>query len=699
MVVDGSVRGGLPRGASHGGGGRAPSAIQPRRPADPGRTVSRATGRTARRGRPTCGSTFAKTRSTPRPSCPATRTRACWSSGSSAPSRERMPPPKSHKTLSEAEKETLVRWIARGPSIEPHWSFMPAKRPEPPAVKGAAWVRNPIDRFILARLEAEGLAPAPEADRRTLARRVALDLTGLPPIAGGGRGVRRRRVGRRLREVRRRLARVAAWGEHRGRYWLDAARYADTHGIHFDNYREMWSYRDWVIEAFNRNLPFDQFTIEQSGRRPAARRRRSTSGSPPASIAATSRPTRAASIDEEYLVLYARDRTETTATVWLGLTAGCAVCHDHKFDPISQKEFYAAGGVLQQHDAGAMDGNIKDTPPMVVVPLEADARRWSELNRWCRGRAEGRRPKGGGTRRTSTRGWPPRRPVRSSRRSPPRACTCTLPLDEGKGPAVAVLVDGNKRRDAAGRNGPMAGRSRGCPGGEGLGARRRPRSPTPATSSRRPAVLLRRRGSSFRRTTAAGRSWRAWTTSTTTAAGTCGSRRRKVGTHIDPPVAGDALKVVASDQVPAEPVDARGGHLRRIAQGRRREDLRQRRAARRRRAFRPTRSRTRFAPTVPLAIGQRHRASILSDAAIQDLRIYRRALAPTARSLRAGPIDARTRPSLAKPADQRTDAEKNELLRLVAAPRRTRRIRRPPTNCRGWSGSRATSRPGARSPT
>jgi hypothetical protein len=135
-------------------------------------------------------------------------------------------------------------------------------RPELPAVKNEAWVRNAIDRFVLARLEAEGLAPAAEAGRRTLARRVALDLTGLPPtpemiaefLADESPDAYEKYVDRLLASPK--------WGEHRGRYWLDAARYADTHGIHFDNYREMWSYRDWVIKAFNRNMPFDEFTIE-----------------------------------------------------------------------------------------------------------------------------------------------------------------------------------------------------------------------------------------------------------------------------------------------------------------------------------------------------------------------------------------------------------------------------------------------------
>ena len=176
---------------------------------------------------------------------------------------ERMPPPVSHKTLKPEQKEILKRWIAAGAEYQPHWSLIAPLGRDLPTVKNEAWIRNPIDRFILARLEQAGLQPAPEADRRTLARRLSLDLIGLPPtpedveqfVSDGATDAYEKYVDRLLASPQ--------WGEHRGRYWLDAARYADTHGIHHDNYREMWSYRDWVIQAFNRNQPFDQFTVEQ----------------------------------------------------------------------------------------------------------------------------------------------------------------------------------------------------------------------------------------------------------------------------------------------------------------------------------------------------------------------------------------------------------------------------------------------------
>ena len=291
-----------------------------------------------------------------------------------------MPPVKSFKKLTEAQKEALKRWIAEGAEYQPHWSYIPPKRPAVPVVKNSAWVRNPIDSFILYELEKRGLEPAPEADRYTLARRLSLDLTGLPPDpAEVAAFVNDQRMDAYERYVDH-LLKSPHWGEHRGRYWLDAARYADTHGIHFDNYREMWSYRDWVINAFNRNQPFDQFTIEQLAGdllpNPSLEQRIAT-GFNRCNITSNE----GGLIPEEYLVLYTRDRVETTAQVWLGLTAGCAVCHEHKFDPMSQKEFYELAAFFNNTTQGAMDGNIKDTPPIVMVPRIEDRARWDVLSR------------------------------------------------------------------------------------------------------------------------------------------------------------------------------------------------------------------------------------------------------------------------------------------------------------------------------
>ncbi|MFN6111027.1 MAG: DUF1553 domain-containing protein [Planctomycetota bacterium] len=289
-----------------------------------------------------------------------------------------MPPPSSHKQLTEEQKQTLRTWIAEGANYEAHWSLIPPQKPILPAVKNNAWVRNPIDVFVLAKLESLGLQPATEADLPTLVRRAALDLTGLPPTPAELAEVLQDPAPDRYERYLDRLLAKPQWGEHRGRYWLDYARYADTHGIHFDNYREVWAYRDWVINAFNANQPFDQFTVEQLAGdllpSPSLEQQVAT-GFNRCNITTNE----GGVIGEEYLVLYARDRVETTSLVWLGLTAGCAVCHDHKYDPITQKEFYELAAFFNNTVQDAMDGNIKDTPPNIFVPLKADRDRWQAL--------------------------------------------------------------------------------------------------------------------------------------------------------------------------------------------------------------------------------------------------------------------------------------------------------------------------------
>ena len=175
----------------------------------------------------------------------------------------RMPPVFSHKTLTEAQKDTLRRWIEQGAKWTQHWSFVPPRKPGLPEVKNTVWPRNDIDRFILAKIEANGLEPAPQADRRALIRRVTLDLTGLPPTPAELEAFVNDKSPHAYEKVVDRLLASPRYGEHRTHYWLDAARYADTNGLHFDNYREMWPYRDWVINAFNKNMPFNRFTVEQ----------------------------------------------------------------------------------------------------------------------------------------------------------------------------------------------------------------------------------------------------------------------------------------------------------------------------------------------------------------------------------------------------------------------------------------------------
>ena len=293
--------------------------------------------------------------------------------------RMRMPPPAlTTKTLSPEQIDVLRTWIEEGASWDQHWSFKGIERPAPPAVENEAWVRSALDRFVLARLEAEGLAPAPEADKRTLARRVALDLTGLPPDPGTLDSFLSDTSEQAYETLVDRLLDSKHWGEHRARYWLDAARYGDTHGIHIDNYREMYAYRDWVIQALNDNKPFDEFTVEQLAG--------DLLPSPTLDqLVATGfhrnniTTNEGGAIPEEYEAIYAKDRADTTGSVFLGLTVGCATCHDHKFDPIAQREFYAMTAFFRNTTQYVMDGNISDPPPVLVVPTDEDRDRWHEL--------------------------------------------------------------------------------------------------------------------------------------------------------------------------------------------------------------------------------------------------------------------------------------------------------------------------------
>ena len=281
----------------------------------------------------------------------------------------RMPPTDEEKQLSPDEIETLKRWVVAGAEYEGHWAFTPPERPQLPEVEQTDWPRNPIDTFILARLEAEGLAPSPEADKPTLIRRATFDLTGLPPTIEEIDAYLADTSEAAYETVIERLLDSPHYGEHMARHWLDYARYGDTHGLHLDNERSIWPYRDWVISAFNDNMPFDQFTIEQLAGdllpQPELDQLVAT-GFNRCNVTTSE----GGAIDEEFRVRYAVDRVETTATVWMGLTLGCAVCHDHKYDPFTQKEFYSLFAFFNSLTEKAMDGNRLDPPPTVRVPSD-----------------------------------------------------------------------------------------------------------------------------------------------------------------------------------------------------------------------------------------------------------------------------------------------------------------------------------------
>ena len=251
-----------------------------------------------------------------------------------------MPPPQSNKKLTPAQKETLRRWIAAGAAYEPHWAYIAPTLPAVPEVHRVAWPKNDIDRFVLARLEKEGLAPADEADRSTLIRRVSLDLTGLPPTRAEAEAFLADPSPDAYEKLVDRLLASPHYGERMAVDWLDAARYADTNGYQVDRDRENWPWRDWVIKAFNDNMPFDRFTVEQLAgdllpsptreQRVATGFHRNHMLNEEGGI-----------IAEEFLAEYTGDRVETTATVWLGQTFNCCRCHNHKFDPFTQADFYA----------------------------------------------------------------------------------------------------------------------------------------------------------------------------------------------------------------------------------------------------------------------------------------------------------------------------------------------------------------------
>ncbi|MBM3762314.1 MAG: DUF1553 domain-containing protein [Acidobacteria bacterium] len=288
----------------------------------------------------------------------------------------KMPPASAHKTLTPAQINTLRTWIEQGADWQEHWAFI---APSKPAVPNSSWGNNEIDRFLHARITAAGLTPAAEADRRTLARRASLDITGLPPEPQDVEAFLKDTRPNAYEAYVDKLLSSPHYGEHRARYWLDAARYADTHGLHIDNYREMWHFRDWVINAFNRNLRFDAFTRDQlaGDLLPGGTRDQLIASGFHRNNVTTNE---GGVIEDEVAVMYAKDRVDTTSTVFLGLTVGCATCHDHKFDPITQKDFYSMSAFFRNTTQKPLDGNISDTPPVIFLPVSGDEQRWKTID-------------------------------------------------------------------------------------------------------------------------------------------------------------------------------------------------------------------------------------------------------------------------------------------------------------------------------
>ncbi|MEJ7709065.1 MAG: DUF1549 domain-containing protein [Pyrinomonadaceae bacterium] len=290
----------------------------------------------------------------------------------------------------KAEQLALLRrWIDQGAKwpddasaadakIETHWAFVTPHQPQVPAVANSAWVRNPIDNFVLARLEKEKLKASPEADKATLLRRVSYDLTGLPPtpaevdsfLADLSPDAYEKRVDQLLASPH--------YGERMAMQWLDLARYADTHGFHIDSHRDMWPWRDWLIKAFNQNTPYDKFTIDQLA---GDLLPRATTDQQIASGFNRNHMINfeGGAIPEEYQVEYVVDRVETTSTVWMGLTMGCARCHNHKYDPVTQKDFYRFYAFFNTVEEEGLDGRNGNAKPFLPLPTDQQKTRQDEL--------------------------------------------------------------------------------------------------------------------------------------------------------------------------------------------------------------------------------------------------------------------------------------------------------------------------------
>jgi uncharacterized protein DUF1549/uncharacterized protein DUF1553/concanavalin A-like lectin/glucanase superfamily protein/cytochrome c len=292
----------------------------------------------------------------------------------------RMPPVDSKRMLTEREKQLLVEWIKEGAIWEKHWAFVNPVKAQLPSVKNSSWPQNPIDYFVLEQLERKGLEPSPEADRATLIRRVSLDLTGLPPAPKEIDDFLNDKSPNAYEKVVDRLLASPRYGERMAFRWLDAARYADTNGYQLDGERQMWRWRDWVIEAFNSNKPFDQFTIEQLAGdllpNPSLDQKIATG---------FNRNHRGNSEDglvpEEYAVEYVVDRIDTTSTVFQGLTMGCARCHNHKYDPIMQKEYYQLYAYFNSIPEDGRFSNYGNSPPWIYAPTREQQSQLAQIER------------------------------------------------------------------------------------------------------------------------------------------------------------------------------------------------------------------------------------------------------------------------------------------------------------------------------
>lgn len=291
-----------------------------------------------------------------------------------------MPPASGHKPLKPEEIALLEKWILQGAKYEKHWSLIPPVRPALPD-EGAGWAVNPIDRFVARKLAQNGLQPNPPSDKARFYRRLHFDLTGLPPAPEELNRFLRDHSKKALEKEVDRLLATDASAEQFTRLWLDAVRYGDTEGIHQDNLHTVWPYRDWVIAAYKTNMPFDKFTIDQiaGDMLPKPTRDDRIASGYNRLLPTTSE---GGAIPDEYAAIYAKDRVDTTTAVWLGLTMGCATCHDHKFDPITTRDYYSMTAFFRNNTTQILDnGQNADSAPLLFAPRREDIPRWDALER------------------------------------------------------------------------------------------------------------------------------------------------------------------------------------------------------------------------------------------------------------------------------------------------------------------------------
>ena len=290
----------------------------------------------------------------------------------------RMPPASFTSQPTDHEIALVKKWIEQGAEWKLHWAYEPPRNPALPQVVSKAWPKNAIDNFVLARLEKEGLKASPEASKTSLLRRVSLDLTGLPPTSAEVDAFLADKSTTAYEKQVDRLLGSPHYGERMAMQWLDLARYADTHGYHIDSHRDMWPWREWVIRAFNNNMPYDRFSIEQLAGdllpNPTKEQLIATGFNRNHMI-----NYEGGAIPEEYLVEYVADRVETTSNVWLGMTMGCARCHDHKYDPIKQADFYKFFAFFNTVNEKGLDGMSGNAEPVLTLPDDAQKLRFDQI--------------------------------------------------------------------------------------------------------------------------------------------------------------------------------------------------------------------------------------------------------------------------------------------------------------------------------